>query len=208
MTPPPQPRHAALLRLRTWLSSLALMLLVTGCAGTTQMASQDASSRLTQRSGSAGASDSIAALLASLDQQERGSGLVNPANDFVAQALAHLGTRYAYGGHSPDVGFDCSGLIWFAAKQTHGLKLPRRAADLARLGEQVKRAELRRGDLVFFNTMGRRYSHVGIYLGDGKFVHAPSRGGVVRIDNMQARYWNSRFNGARRITQLTQLASN
>lgn len=206
MTPPLQPRHAVLLRLRTWFTSLALVLLVTGCAGTTQMASQDASSRFSQRTASA---DSLSALLASLEQsQGKHNGLINPASDFVEQALAHLGTRYAYGGHSPDVGFDCSGLIWFAAKETHGLKLPRRAADLARQGQQVKRAELRRGDLVFFNTMGRRYSHVGIYLGNGEFVHAPSSGGVVRIDNMKARYWNARYNGGRRITQLTQIAAN
>lgn len=208
----PMPSLRAVLRYRNTLGALALAAVVSGCATTSQpSASTGASSQLTQRSGQ---HDGLAVLLARI---ERGEGrraadpldrLTNPASDFVEQALALLGTKYRYGGTSPDEGFDCSGLIWFAVNETHGLELPRTTADLARQGRQVKRAELKRGDLVFFNTMGRRYSHVGIYLGNGDFVHAPSSGGVVRVENLSVRYWNSRYNGARRITHLTQLAAN
>src|SRR5690606_30212765 len=109
-----------------------------------------------------------------------GHGIIAPETALADQALDFLGTRYKYGGESPS-GFDCSGLVWYVANETLGLKLPRTAADQAKLGTKVARAELQRGDLVFFNTMGRRYSHVGIYLGGGEFVHAPSSGGKVRV---------------------------
>ncbi|UOD49567.1 C40 family peptidase [Orrella daihaiensis] len=115
------------------------------------------------------------------------------------QALTHLGIRYRYGGDAPDEGFDCSGLIYYSAQTSLGLRLPRRSADLARIGQKVGRQELAIGDLVFFNTLGRRYSHVGIYLGNELFVHAPSSGGQVRVENMTKRYWAQRYNGARRI---------
>ena len=118
------------------------------------------------------------------------------------QALQHLGVRYSYGGTSPDRGFDCSGLIHYSAQETWGLKLPRRTRDMARVGQQVKVSELVVGDLVFFNTLGHRYSHVGLYLGDGYFVHAPSSGGQVRVESMSARYWKQRYTGARRIEPL------
>jgi len=114
-------------------------------------------------------------------------------------ALRFLGIRYRYGGSSPTTGFDCSGLVAYAAAQSLGLKLPRNAAEIYQVGAAVDRAELAVGDLVFFNTMGRRYSHVGIYVGDGRFVHSPSAGGVVRVDRMEMAYWNKRYNGARRI---------
>jgi len=194
-----------------WLGICALALLASGCAttgGDSPSAGHHApTSRLSSH-------DGMALLLARIERADRGDlandpldRLLNPANDFVEQALAVLGTRYRMGGTSPDEGFDCSGLIWFAMNESYGLELPRTAAALARHGTQVKRAELQRGDLVFFNTMGRRYSHVGIYLGNGEFVHAPSSGGVVRIENLSVRYWNKRYNGARRITQLASLAS-
>ena len=119
-----------------------------------------------------------------------------------SQALTHLGIRYRYGGDAPDEGFDCSGLIYYSAQTSLGLKLPRRSADLARVGVKVDRQELAVGDLVFFNTLGRRYSHVGIYLGNELFVHAPSSGGKVRVENMTKRYWAKRYNGARRIDPI------
>src|SRR5690606_10588348 len=115
----------------------------------------------------------------------------------VGTALQVLGVKYKYGGESPNTGFDCSGLVGYAAEKSLGLKLPRRSADIAREGISVKRSELRKGDLVFFNTLGRRFSHVGIYLGDEKFVHAPRTGSVVRIEDMSASYWSKRYNGAR-----------
>lgn len=118
------------------------------------------------------------------------------------QALTHLGIAYRYGGDAPEEGFDCSGLIYYSAQTSLGLKLPRRSADLARFGLKVDRQELAVGDLVFFNTLGRRYSHVGIYLGNELFVHAPSSGGQVRVENMTKRYWAKRYNGARRIDPI------
>ncbi len=86
------------------------------------------------------------------------------------------------------------------------MKLPPRADDIAKLGNNVTRQDLQVGDLVFFNTMGRRYSHVGVYIGDSKFVHSPAAGGVVRVENMNERYWDKRFTGARRLDP-TEVAS-
>ncbi|AZY52018.1 C40 family peptidase [Bordetella avium] len=128
----------------------------------------------------------------------------------VAEALNQLGVRYRFGGTSPDTGFDCSGLIAYSAERSLGLKLPRNAADLARQSTVIDRKELRPGDLVFFNTLGRRYSHVGIYMGDNRFVHSPSAGGVVRVENMTIAYWSKRFNGARRLdgSLLAQASNN
>lgn len=120
-------------------------------------------------------------------------------NPLTRQALQHLGINYRYGGDSPREGFDCSGLIVFSAQESLGLKLPRRSADMARVGLKVKKEDLMVGDLVFFNTRGPRYSHVGIYLGNELFVHAPSSGGSVRVENMTKRYWAKRYNGARRL---------
>jgi len=126
----------------------------------------------------------------------------SPSSLFVEEALAHLGVRYKYGGNSPDNGFDCSGLVVFVSEKAMGLKLPRRAEEIARFGQKVSTADLQPGDLVFYNTLRRQYSHVGIYVGDGKFVHAPSSGGVVRVERMEVAYWKKRFNGARRLSSL------
>lgn len=114
-------------------------------------------------------------------------------------ALNYLGVKYRFGGSAPSSGFDCSGLITYVAEKSLGLKLPRRAEEMARLGESIKRNNLQKGDLVFFNTNGARYSHVGIYLGDNKFVHSPRTGSVVRVEDMSIAYWKKRYNGARRL---------
>lgn len=127
-------------------------------------------------------------------------------NPLVGEALTQLGVRYRFGGSSPGTGFDCSGLVQYSAERSLGLKLPRNAAEIAGWGTSISREELRPGDLVFFNTMGRRFSHVGIYMGDDRFVHSPSAGGVVRIEDMKMAYWNKRYNGARRISN-TSVAS-
>ena len=115
-------------------------------------------------------------------------------------ALKHLGVKYKFGGDEPDTGFDCSGLVGYAAEKSLGLKLPRRSAEIARLGEPVDKSDLKKGDLVFFNTLGHRFSHVGIYLGDNQFVHAPRAGSVVRVEDMTIAYWQKRYNGARRLS--------
>jgi len=127
-------------------------------------------------------------------------------HDLVRAALAQLGVKYRYGGKTPRTGFDCSGLVVYAAEQSLGLKLPHHAATLARIGVSVKRTQLREGDLVFFNTRGRRFSHMGIYLGENRFVHAPRTGAVVRIERMDTAYWQQRYNGARRLDADTRLA--
>ena len=142
-------------------------------------------------------SDPLGAYLASQDRVNRH---VNPS--LASTALNYLGIKYRFGGNTPSQGFDCSGLVRYAAEQSLGLKLPRRSAEMARLGESVKRAELERGDLVFFNTRGQRFSHVGIYLGDGNFVHAPSTGSTVRVESMSKAYWQKRYNGARRLASM------
>jgi cell wall-associated NlpC family hydrolase len=122
-----------------------------------------------------------------------------PGVKLANEALDFLGTKYRYGGAAPSTGFDCSGLVTYAARQSLGLKLPHHAASLAHRGVPVKRKDLKKGDLVFFNTRGRRYSHVGIYLGNGDFVHAPRTGAKVRIESMNVSYWKKRYNGARRL---------
>ncbi len=119
--------------------------------------------------------------------------------DVVLGALAYLGVPYRYGGNDPAKGFDCSGLVRHVFLGAASLELPRSAHEMARQGVPVTVADLQPGDLVFFNTRGRPYSHVGIYIGDGSFVHAPARRGQVKIESMEPAYWQRRFNGARRV---------
>lgn len=114
-------------------------------------------------------------------------------------ALDLLGVRYRWGGRTPDSGFDCSGFVGHVFRTGLGLELPRSARAMSQSGEPVEKHDLQPGDLVFFNTMRRAFSHVGIYLGDNQFVHSPRRGGKVRVENMNERYWTKRFNGARRL---------
>lgn len=123
------------------------------------------------------------------------------AQELGTRALSLLGIHYRYGGNSPDTGFDCSGFVRHVVGDVLGLRLPRSARDISQVGAPVTKDELQPGDLVFFNTLRRTFSHVGIYLGDHRFVHAPARGGEVRVDDMRQRYWLSRFNGARRIAE-------
>lgn len=114
-------------------------------------------------------------------------------------ALDLIGIRYKRGGSSPEKGFDCSGFVGHVFQEGLGLYLPRSAREMSKTGDPVARSELKPGDLVFFNTMRRTFSHVGIYLGDNLFVHAPRTGGKVRIEDLSARYWVKHFNGARRV---------
>ena len=131
-----------------------------------------------------------------------------PTSALVAQALNFLGVPYRRGGDSASGGFDCSGFTRHVFEQTLGLALPRRAHEQAtRAGlAAVRRDELRPGDLVFFNTLRRAFSHVGIYVGEGRFVHAPAAGGAVRVESLRLAYWSRRFNGARRAPE-TALAT-
>jgi cell wall-associated NlpC family hydrolase len=127
---------------------------------------------------------------------ERDAG---PRSELLLRALGLVGVRYRYGGHSPETGFDCSGLVQYLFNEVLGVALPRRAQDMRRVGDSIGRDELYPGDLVFFDTLREPYSHVGIYLGDQRFIHAPSSGGHVEVVTMTDRYWRRRYNGARRV---------
>lgn len=122
-------------------------------------------------------------------------------NDLVMYAMSLTDTEYRYGGNSASSGFDCSGYVGHVYREVLGIALPRTASDISRAGAPVRRDELRPGDLVFYNTLGRSYSHVGIYIGDGKFVHSPRTGERVRTEQMQMNYWQTRYDGARRIVR-------
>ncbi|HNG80741.1 MAG TPA: C40 family peptidase [Burkholderiaceae bacterium] len=122
------------------------------------------------------------------------------ASDLVFSAMNFLGVRYRRGGDTPEEGFDCSGFTRHIFERTVGLVLPHRAEQQAQQAglAPVARDQLVPGDLVFFNTMRRAFSHVGIYIGEGKFIHAPRTGGEVRVEDMNQAYWTKRFDGARR----------
>jgi cell wall-associated NlpC family hydrolase len=136
------------------------------------------------------------------------------ASELVLAAMNFLGVPYRRGGDTAEEGFDCSGFTRHVFENTFGLVLPRRAdqqansAGLAKVG----REELKPGDLVFFNTMRKAFSHVGIYIGEGRFIHAPRSGGEVRVEDMRVAYWAQRFNGARRadlaVAQAPSQAAN
>jgi len=121
------------------------------------------------------------------------------ASDLVVNAMGFLGVPYRRGGTTQESGFDCSGFVRAMFEQTVGLILPRRASDQASVTEKINREDLQPGDLVFFNTMRQAFSHVGIYVGDNKFIHSPRPGGEVRVEDMRQAYWDRRFNGARRV---------
>jgi cell wall-associated NlpC family hydrolase len=131
--------------------------------------------------------------------------LTNKASDLAMLAMSMLGIRYKFGSSSPELGFDCSGLVRYLYKEVWGTNLPRTAEEISRLGKHVDRKDLQTGDLVFYNTLRRGFSHVGIYLGDSKFIHSPAAGGQIRIESMNVGYWKNRFNGARRIGDPTPL---
>lgn len=121
------------------------------------------------------------------------------ASELVVNAMALLGVRYKRGGNSLETGFDCSGFVRSIYEQTAGKLLPRSAAQQAASTQKIDKKELQPGDLVFFNTMRRAFSHVGIYIGDGKFIHSPKPGAEVRVEDMGVAYWSRRFDGARRV---------
>jgi cell wall-associated NlpC family hydrolase len=121
------------------------------------------------------------------------------ASELVVYSMGFLGVPYRLGGSALETGFDCSGFVKAVFEQTVGLVLPRKAEQQAAATQNIEKKDLVPGDLVFFNTMRRAFSHVGIYIGDGKFIHSPKPGAEVRIESLGATYWNRRFDGARRV---------
>lgn len=178
---------------------LAATVALAGCATNAQNQQAQAGSSHPERDNylSYTQSDPLGAYLSGKDYPS--SSRPKTTKTLATTALNFLGIKYRFGGETPNTGFDCSGLVSYAAEKSLGLKLPRSSAEMAREGESVKSSELKKGDLVFFNTRGHRNSHVGIYLGNHKFVHAPRSGSVVRIESMDLAYWKKRYNGARRL---------
>lgn len=175
---PAKSRHLAL-------SSAALMILLSACA-TTQAPRTSYESSQTHR-------------LEDADSIEM-RGLSQVSNEVIIRAISLVGTPYRYGGTLPETGFDCSGLIGFVFNEAAGLKLPRTTRELIDIeAKAVDHNDLQSGDLVYFNSRGGRVSHIGIYVGEGRFVHAPSSGGVVRIDKLNTPYWTKFYVGAKRV---------
>ena len=119
--------------------------------------------------------------------------------DISIAAVGLVDVPYRYGGNTPKGGFDCSGLIVYVYNKAVGVKLPRTIQLMSSKGRSIEDQPPAPGDLVFFNTTGEKYSHAGIYVGQGRFVHAPSAGGTVRLDYITAPYWAAKFTEARRI---------
>lgn len=143
------------------------------------------------------------ALFSRLDQVS--VQVTNRASELVLTAMGFLGVPYRRGGNSVDTGFDCSGFVRAMYEQTIGLVLPRRANEQAAATQNIEKKDLQPGDLVFFNTMKQAFSHVGIYIGEGKFIHSPRPGAQVRVEDMQQSYWKHRFDGARRVQAVAPL---
>ncbi len=191
--PSPQPAS------RRFQRQLAAGLLAVVCAATGSLAwaqtepnngSDDMASFLAERG-----------LVAKIGEQvSQASRIVtDTASSLVLNAMSMLGVPYKRGGNSLESGFDCSGFVKAMYEQTVGLVLPRRSADQAAATVPIDKSELQPGDLVFFNTLRATFSHVGIYVGDHKFIHSPRTGSVVRVEDMRINYWNTRFDGARRV---------
>jgi cell wall-associated NlpC family hydrolase len=121
------------------------------------------------------------------------------AREMVLFALGLLDTGYRFGGRNPEAGLDCSGMVAWIVENISGKRLPHNAAQIADRTRPIQLSQLQPGDLVFFNTMKRRHSHMGIYIGDGRFVHAPSSRGSVRVERLDNRYFAPRIDGARTL---------
>ena len=126
------------------------------------------------------------------------------AQEVLINALSLTGIQYKYGGSSPATGFDCSGFVRYVFRNAANLSLPPTARAIAQIGKSVKKDDLQPGDLVFFNTLKKAFSHVGIYIGDNKFIHAPSTGKAVQVDSLQNSYWSSHFEGAQRLDEVVE----
>jgi cell wall-associated NlpC family hydrolase len=143
---------------------------------------------------------------AQLEQVRQSVG--DTASSLVFDAMGFLGVPYRRGGTNASTGFDCSGFVRSMFEQSVGKVLPRRASEQAAATEKIDKQDLKPGDLVFFNTMRQTFSHVGIYVGDNKFIHSPKPGQQVRVDDMRQAYWERRFTGARRVENKGEPVNN
>jgi cell wall-associated NlpC family hydrolase len=159
---------------RMWGSAFVLPLFLAGCSGLPQLSAPVSAPAVL--SPQAGSSSSI--------------GRLSPqqANDVTVMAIGLVGTPYKYGGNTPESGFDCSGLIAYVYKERAAVVAPRTTAGLLGWGASIPPEALRSGDLLVFVQNGQA-SHAGIYVGEGRFVHAPSTGGTVRLDHLRTPYW-------------------
>jgi cell wall-associated NlpC family hydrolase len=180
-----------------FLGSAALVLASHASIGAEQGVVPDQTSRLTAVT--TDSLDTAAPAAQSLDAAP--PSVKDRATSLVVNALGFIGVKYRRGGDAPSTGFDCSGLVHYVFHDAWGLDLPRRAEQISHIGERIGKDQLKPGDLVFYSTIRKTVSHVGIYLGDGQFIHAPSRGEQVRVEDMNQPYWIKRFSGARRISQ-------
>ena len=136
------------------------------------------------------------------DQQEqsaKNSSWSSTAQEIILHAISQTGVKYKYGGIAPDTGFDCSGFVRYVFQQAANLTLPHGARAISQVGKNVSKDELQPGDLVFFNTLRSVTSHVGIYVGNNRFIHSPSAGSSISVTDMNDAYWSKRFTGARHI---------
>ena len=182
--------------MRIWLSSLLLVVASAHAAPPT--AAEDDIGRFMAEKRLIDRIDHVAATVG--EKVSHGaSTMALKTSELVVNAMGFLGVPYRRGGSNADTGFDCSGFVRAMYEQTVGLILPRRANEQAAATQKIERQDLQPGDLVFFNTMKRTFSHVGIYVGDNKFIHSPKPGAQVRVEDMGVAYWKTRFDGARRV---------
>jgi cell wall-associated NlpC family hydrolase len=172
--------------MRKWLS-LALIVTCTSLQAAPPPTAEDDMSRFIAEKG----------FLTQIDEVR--TRVADRTSDLVVTAMGFLGVPYRRGGTDAEKGFDCSGFVRSMYERTVGLVLPRVAKDQAAATQPIDKQNLQPGDLVFFNTMKRAFSHVGIYIGEGKFIHSPKPGAQVRVEDMGQKYWQRRFDGARRV---------
>lgn len=125
--------------------------------------------------------------------------VTDKSDELINRAMEVIGVRYRWDAELPQSGLDGSSFVGYVFKDKLGFLLPRKSTQMSRVGKPINRDELQPGDLVFFNTMRLTFSHVGIYVGDNKFIHSPSKGTSVRVDDLGSLYWDKRFDGARRL---------
>ncbi len=140
------------------------------------------------------------------DSANKGPAWSSTAQEIILHAISQTGVKYKYGGINPDSGFDCSGFVRYVFQQAANLTLPHGARAISQVGTKISKDELQPGDLVFFNTLRSVTSHVGIYVGNNRFIHSPSAGGTISVTDMNDAYWAKRFTGARHI-EAKDLAS-